>query len=173
MGDAAGIEGAEGSGIKIFVIVRSATLPTDLVLPKPLLITEGKIHFMRAVSGDQTIPVFNVNWSAGLAQPDQGVWATLFITTRGARLCTYDQAPDVLKRRCFANHPFRYLSLSCPCRRDFKSLLPTGYNTSSIAPQNSTMSVRSTDTVSIVFHLYRTPLDTSMNRRKIPPNVFI
>ncbi len=81
-------------------------LPADFVLPNPLPITVGKIHFMRAVSKDQTIPVFNVNWSAGLAQPDQGVWATLFITLRGARLCIYDQAPDVSKRRCFANHLF-------------------------------------------------------------------
>lgn len=81
-------------------------LPTDFVLPRPLPITEGKIHFMRAVSKDQTIPVFNVNWSTGLAQPDQGVWATLFLTMREARLCIYDQAPDVRKRRCFANHPF-------------------------------------------------------------------
>jgi len=81
-------------------------LPTDFVLPNPLPITEGKIHFMRAVSKDQTIPVFNVNWSAGVAQPGQGVWATLFITLRGARLCIYDQAPDVSPRQCFANHPF-------------------------------------------------------------------
>ena len=81
-------------------------LPTDFVLPKPLPITEGKIHFMRAVSNDQTIPVFNVSWSTGLAQPHQGVWATLFLTTRGARLCIYDQAPNMPKRRCFANHPF-------------------------------------------------------------------
>jgi hypothetical protein len=81
-------------------------LPKDFVLPKPLPITEGKIHFMRAVSEEQTIPVFNVNWPAGLAQPHQAVWVTLFITLHGARFCIYDQAPDVLKRRCFANHPF-------------------------------------------------------------------
>lgn len=81
-------------------------LPKDFVLPKPLPITEGKIHFMRAVANDQTIPVFNVNWSAGSAQPQQGVWATLFLTTREARLCIYDQAPDSMKRKCFASHPF-------------------------------------------------------------------
>lgn len=81
-------------------------LPKPFVLPKPLPITEGKIHFMRAVSKSQTIPISNVNWSTGLAEPDQGVWATLFLTLRGARLRIYDQAPDVLKRRCFADHPF-------------------------------------------------------------------
>jgi transposase InsO family protein len=95
-------------------------LPIDFVLPKPLPITEGKIHFMRAVSKDQTIPVFNVNWSVGLAQPDQGVWATLFITLRGARLCVYDQAPDMLKRRCFANHPFPLSEPVCPLAERFQ-----------------------------------------------------
>jgi hypothetical protein len=81
-------------------------LPKNFVIQKPLPITEGKIHFMRAVSRSQTLPIFNVDWSAGLAKPDQGVWATLFITLRGARLRIYDQAPGVLKRRCFADHPF-------------------------------------------------------------------
>ena len=81
-------------------------LPKNFVIPKPLPITEGKIHFMRAVSRSQTIPISNVDWSAGLAEPDQGVWATLFITLRGARLRIYDQASGVLKRRCFADHPF-------------------------------------------------------------------
>lgn len=95
-------------------------LPTDFVLPKPLPITEGKIHFMRAVSKDQTIPVCNVNWSAGLAQPDQGVWATLFITLRGARLSIYDQAPDVLMRRCFATHPFPLSEPVCPLAEAFQ-----------------------------------------------------
>jgi hypothetical protein len=57
-------------------------LRNDFVLPNPLPITEGKIHFMRAVSEDGVIPVFNVNWSAGSAQPRQGVWATLSITMR-------------------------------------------------------------------------------------------
>lgn len=81
-------------------------LPEGFTLPKRLPITEGKIHFMRAVSEDQTIPIFNVNWSTGSAQPHQGVWATLFISTQGARLCIFDQAPDKLRRHCFANHLF-------------------------------------------------------------------
>jgi transposase InsO family protein len=99
-------------------------LPTDFVLPKPLPITEGKIHFMRAVSKNQTIPVFNVNWSAGLAQPDQGVWATLFITTHGARLCIYDQAPDARKRYCFANHPFPLSESVLPLSEAFQKSAP-------------------------------------------------
>ena len=97
-------------------------LPADFVLPKPLPITEGKIHFMRAVSEDGIIPVFNVRWSAGLAQPHQGVWATLSITTHGARLGIYDQAPDVLKQRCFANHPFPLSELVFPLSQEFQKL---------------------------------------------------
>jgi hypothetical protein len=81
-------------------------LPKNFVIPNPLPITEGKIHIMRAVSRYQTISIFNVEWSAGLAEPDQGVWATLFITLRGASLRIFDQAPGGLKRRCFADHPF-------------------------------------------------------------------
>jgi hypothetical protein len=118
-------------------------LPTDFVLPKRLPITEGKIHFMRAVSKDQTIPVFNVNWSAGLARPNQGVWATLFITLRGARLCIYDQVPDVTKRRCFANHPFPLsepvLPLSEPFQKPTIHWLQSFFNHS---PEYSTMSSR-------------------------------
>lgn len=81
-------------------------LPKHFVIPKPLPITAGKIHFMRTVSKSQTIPILNVDWSADLAEPDQGVWATLLITLRGARLRIYDQAPGAFKRRCFADHPF-------------------------------------------------------------------
>lgn len=95
-------------------------LSQDFGLPKRLPITEGKIHFMRAVSKDQTIPVCNVNWSAGLAQPHQGVWATLFLTPRGARLCIYDQAPDVPNRRCFAKHPFPLVEPVLPLTKEFQ-----------------------------------------------------
>jgi hypothetical protein len=75
---------------------------------------------MRVVSNDQTIPVFNVHWSAGLAQPHQGVWATLSLTTRGARLCIYDQAPDLPKRRCFAKHPFPLVEPVLPLANEFQ-----------------------------------------------------
>lgn len=118
-------------------------LPKDFALPKPLPITEGKIHFMRAVAADQTIPVFNVTWSAGVAQPQQGVWATLFITLHGARLCIYDQAPDVLKRRCFANHPFPLSEPVVPLSDAFQK--PTPHWLQDFfkrSPKSSTMSSR-------------------------------
>lgn len=110
--------------------------PTDFVLPKPLPITEGQIHFMRAVSKDQTIPVCNVNWSAGLAQPDQGVWGTLFITLREPDCVSMTKRPTYRNGGVLPIISFHFLSLFCLCRRNFKSLQPTGYNTCSITPQS-------------------------------------
>lgn len=117
------------------------SLPKDFAIPKPLPITEGKIHFMRAVSEDQTIPIFNVNWSARWAQPHQGVWATLSITMHGARLSIYDQAPEVSKRQCLANHPFPLSEPVLPLSAEFQKSatnwlpsffkLPTKYSTMS------------------------------------------
>ena len=34
------------------------------------------------------------------------VWGTLHIRLNGAKLCIYDAAPDALKKRCLAVHPF-------------------------------------------------------------------
>jgi len=118
-------------------------LPNDFALPKPLPITEGQIHFMRAVSKDQTIPVFNVNWSAGLAQPYQGVWTTLFITTRGAKLCIYDQAPGVLKRLCLAQHAFPLSEPVRPLSAEFQKPETNWLSSLFKLPvKNSTMSSR-------------------------------
>ena len=50
--------------------------------------------------------ILNKTWSAGLGVPDQGVWATLFLTPKEATLRIYDAAPDAPKRRCLAVHPF-------------------------------------------------------------------
>jgi hypothetical protein len=81
-------------------------LPANFKIPTHLPITEGKVHFMRAVEKDSSILLANLKWHAGLAQPAQGVWATLHIRLKGAKLCIYDTAPDALKRRCLAVHPF-------------------------------------------------------------------
>lgn len=95
-------------------------LPKNFALPQPLPITEGNIHFMRAVSKDQTISIFNVNWPTGLAQPHQGVWATLSLTVREARLFIYDQAPDASNRCCLANHPFPLSEPVVPLSAEFQ-----------------------------------------------------
>ena len=81
-------------------------LPANFKIPAHLPITEGKVHFMRAVEKDGNIPLANLKWHAGLVQPGQGVWATLHIRLNGAKVCVYDTAPDALKRHCLAVHPF-------------------------------------------------------------------
>lgn len=81
-------------------------LPANFKIPAHLPITEGKIHFMRAVEKDSSILLANLKWHAGLVQAGQGVWATLHIRLNGAKVCIYDTAPDALKRRCLAVHPF-------------------------------------------------------------------
>jgi transposase len=81
-------------------------LPANFKIPTHLPITEGKVHFMRAVEKDGNIQLANLKWHAGLAQPDRGVWATLHLRLNSAKVCVYDAAPDALKRRCLAVHPF-------------------------------------------------------------------
>lgn len=76
-------------------------------LPKGKLpLTEGKVHFMRRVSAQQTVSILNLDWEVSLAQPSQGVWATLEITLQEASLRIYDAAPDAQRRTCLAEHPF-------------------------------------------------------------------
>jgi hypothetical protein len=118
-------------------------LPNNFGIPKPLPITEGKIHFMRAVSRSQTIPILNVDWLVGLAQPAQSVWATLFITPRGARLRIYDQAPSAFKRRCFADHPFPLSEPVIPLSPKFqRSKIPWLESLFKLPAMDSTMSSR-------------------------------
>ena len=81
-------------------------LPANFKIPARLPLTEGKVHFMHTVKKDENIPFANLKWHAALAQPGQGVWGTLYIRLNGAKVCIYDAAPDALKRRCLAVHPF-------------------------------------------------------------------
>lgn len=67
----------------------------------------GQVHFIRKVLADNTISILNVNWPVPEAIPGQGVWATLAITTSGARLIVFDAAPDVPARKRLAIHRFR------------------------------------------------------------------
>jgi hypothetical protein len=84
----------------------SRTLPAAFSLPDKLPITAGQVHFIRAVDKQGQLLILNKTWSAGLGLPDQGVWATLFLTPKGATLRVFDAAPDAPKRRCLAVHPF-------------------------------------------------------------------
>jgi transposase len=81
-------------------------LPDDCQLPKRLPLTAGKAHFIRAVTENRKVKVLNLEWDVPRAKPNQGVWVTLEITLRGARLYVYDAAPDAPKRTRLASHPF-------------------------------------------------------------------
>jgi hypothetical protein len=81
-------------------------LPANFTLPDILPITSGQVHFMRAVDKNRNVLILNKTWSAGLGVPNQGVWATLSLTPKGAALRIYDSAPDTPGRRCLAVHPF-------------------------------------------------------------------
>jgi len=53
-------------------------------LPEPLPITAGRIHFLRKVSVDGTITLFNESWQVNRRLAGKYVWATL--TTHRRRL---------------------------------------------------------------------------------------
>ena len=95
-------------------------LPANFKIPARLPITEGKIHFMRVVEKTGNIQVSNLSWNAGLAQPGQGVWATLHLRTSGAKLRIYDAAPDALKRHCLAEHTFPLKEAVVPLKPEFQ-----------------------------------------------------
>lgn len=108
------------SGHSPFEIHRSAParkLPLGFSPPKPLPITAGQVHFLRAVDDKRNVLILNKVWSAGLGVPDLGVWATLSLKPGGATLRIYDAAPDAPKRRCLAEHPF-------PLKQPVVPLLP-------------------------------------------------
>ena len=53
-------------------------------LPEPLPITDGRIHFLRKVSADGTITLFNESWRVNRRLAGKYVWAT--VTTHQRRL---------------------------------------------------------------------------------------
>jgi hypothetical protein len=99
-------------------------LPNDLQFPKHLPLTVGKVHFIRRVDADRNICLLNVNWSVALAQPDQGVWATLEFALSRATLAVFDAAPGTAARRCLVRHPFWLSEPIQPLQECFRPPLP-------------------------------------------------
>ena len=95
-------------------------LPIGFCIPKKLPISEGQVHFMRPVAKDHQVLILNKNWEVKLAEADQGVWATLFLTPKCATLRIYDAAPDVPGRQCLAEHPFPLKEPVVPLQKVFK-----------------------------------------------------
>ena len=99
-------------------------LPAGLQLPAKLPLTTGKVHFIRAVSKDRQIMVLNQHWEVPTAEPDQGVWATLQFSVRGARLRIYDTAPDAQRRTCLADYLFPLKEPVLSLRQEFQRHRP-------------------------------------------------
>lgn len=95
-------------------------LPPDFQRAKHLPLTAGKVHFMRLVKPDRKISVLNLEWDVPQAQPGQGVWATLELSSRGAKLRVYDAAPDAAQRTCLAEHPFPLKEPVQPLAEEFQ-----------------------------------------------------
>lgn len=95
-------------------------LPAGFRPAAKLPLTAGKVHFIRAVSQERQIMVLNMQWPVPSAKPDQGVWATLQFSLRGARLRIYDAAPDAQRRTCLAEHPFPLKEPVQPLRPEFQ-----------------------------------------------------
>jgi hypothetical protein len=99
-------------------------LPDSFRFPKRLPLTAGKVHFIRPVSETRKITVLNLEWDVPRAKPNQGVWATLEFTLRGARLYVYDAAPDAPKRTRLANYPFPLKEPVQPLQAQFQQARP-------------------------------------------------
>jgi len=99
---------------------RRHPLPTELRLPQRWPLTAGQVHFMRQVDEQGCIRVLNVDWPVPAAQPGDGVWATLKLTTAGAKLRIYDAAPDAPARRRLARHPFPLKEPVVPLQAQFR-----------------------------------------------------
>jgi putative transposase len=56
---------------------RRLRLPQALVIPSPLPITAGRVHFLRRVQPDGTISILNEVWPVSKALAGHYVWATL------------------------------------------------------------------------------------------------
>jgi hypothetical protein len=99
-------------------------LPDDVQFPKRLPLTAGRVHFIRPVNENRKITVLNLEWDVPRAKPNQGVWATLEFTLRGARLYVYDAAPDAHRRTLLASHPFPLKEPVHPLQPRFQRACP-------------------------------------------------
>ena len=81
-------------------------LPDDFTFQKNLPLSNGQIHFIRAVDQQQRVQVLNIHWEVPSTQPQQGVWVTINIASPKTTLFIFDDAPDVSSRKMLAQYPF-------------------------------------------------------------------
>lgn len=99
-------------------------LPLDFDRPNPLPLTTGRVHFMRRVQSNGQISLLNLTWAVPQAQPGQGVWATLELSSRAATLRVFDAAPDAPQRTCWVEHPFPIKEPVLPLQERFQKPIP-------------------------------------------------
>ncbi len=109
--------------------------PATLSLPERLPLTAGRVHFMRRVEPTRQISVLNLKWNVANAQLGQGVWTTLELSLRSAKLRVYDTAPDAPHRTCLAEHPFPIAEPVQPLRAEFQRPVPVDPSWFSLAAQ--------------------------------------
>lgn len=82
-------------------------LDVDFKMSSPKLpLRQGRIHFMRRVTPEGVVRVLNADWFVPQFDPAKGVWVTVEFKTTGVFLSIYDEAPDVMNRRCLVTYPF-------------------------------------------------------------------
>jgi transposase len=102
----------------------TGSLPEDFCLPDRLPLTVGQVHFIRRVSKEGQVRILNLDWEVPLAQPDEGVWATLEFTFQGATLRIFDAAPDAMERICLAEYNFPLMEEVQPLADMFQRPVP-------------------------------------------------
>lgn len=114
------------SPAEVHALSTQPRLSSTFALPKGKLpLTEGRVHFMRRVSDEQTITLLNLTWSVPDVEPDQGVWATMEFRVSGATLRIYDQAPDAHERQSLVEYPFELKEPVCLLRDEFRASPPS------------------------------------------------
>ena len=100
------------------------SLPEGFRLPGRLPLTVGQVHFLRRVNKVGKVRILNLDWEVPLAQPDQGVWATLKLTFQGATLRIFDAAPDASERTDLAEYIFPLKEEVQPLAEIFQRPIP-------------------------------------------------
>ena len=109
------------SPIQAHCQTRPHKLAPDFQLPQgKLLLTMGRVHFMRLVGPDNNVSVLNLKWPVPEAKPNQGVWVTLTLDRSGATLQVYDKAPDAAERTCLVAYPFPLKETVYPLQPEFR-----------------------------------------------------
>jgi hypothetical protein len=93
-------------------------LPANFTIPAHLPITEGKVHFMRAVEKDSNILLANLKWHAGLAQQVR-VSGRLCIFDRMVPSCVFTISPQThSKDAAWQSTPSHSKSRWSPCSQN-------------------------------------------------------